>query len=152
MSVNRITPLWLAKLEEATLQYSLAFQRVHDQLGKTNTGRVPPWCFALDRMNIEDVAVLDPILARLEHDRRRWRAALHSLTEYIALRDTDDSLPMPQPEDGPDVNPDAGTLTQELDRFITVLNRAKNGGVIYVNGTFEPVNMANTPTTEPPKK
>lgn len=152
MSSNRITPNWLAKLEEATHQYSLAFQRVHDQLGQTNTGRVPPWCFALDRMNIEDVAVLDPILARLEHDRRRWRVALHSLTEYIALRDIDDSVPMPKPQGNPDDNLDAGTLTQDLDRFITVLNRAKNGGVIYVNGTFEPVNMANSPTTKPPKK
>lgn len=140
----------MTKFEEATRNYRLAFQRVHDRLQETNTGRVPPWCFALDRMNIEDVANLDPVLARLEHDRRRWRAALHSLAEYIALKDEVEFVPGPREPAETEGTLDPGRLTRELDRFITVLNRAKNGGVIYVNGTFEPVNLAKPDRTEPP--
>jgi len=140
----------MTKFDEATRNYRLAFQRVHDRLQETNTGRVPPWCFALDRMNIEDVANLDPVLARLEHDRRRWRAALHSLAEYIALKDEVEFAPSPREPAETEGTLDPGKLTRELDRFITVLNRAKNGGVIYVNGTFEPVNLAKPDRTEPP--
>ena len=40
-----------------------------------------------------------------------------------------------------------GDADAELDRFITVINYAKQGGVIYVNGTFEPV---STRSSTPP--
>lgn len=138
----------LNRLAEASKAYRRAFREVQDQLRATELGRIPAWCFAVDRMEIEELEKLSPELAAAEQDRRRRRVALHALTELIAL--TGDHEPTLGSAAEAMMSSLEGDPDAELDRFITVVNYAKNGGVIYVNGTFEPV--ATRASSMPPSE
>lgn len=132
--------------------YRIAFETVQTQLKALDLGRMPTWVFAVDRMDLKEIAKLSHPLALAERERRRWRAALHALAELIAL--SGDNEPTYSEENEPEA---AMTLSdddndRELDQFITLVNRAKAGGAIYVNGTFEPVTGGRnraTPTPDP---
>jgi len=130
------------RLADLSARYRSAFVEVQDCLARAEMGRIPAWVFAVERLPIEDVAALSEELAAAESRRRSLRVALHALIELIALEDDEG-----RPADGSDVDhlvtamsdaEDDGAQKQ-LDRFISVINYAKSGGCIYVNGTFEPV-------------
>lgn len=131
--------------------YRIAFETVQNQLKALDLGRMPTWVFALDRMDLNEIAKLSHQLALAERERRRWRTALHALAELIAL--SGDHEPTYSEENEPEVA--MTTLSEddndrELDQFITLVNHAKSGGAIYVNGTFEPVTGSrNSPTPNP---
>lgn len=127
----------MVRLAEAAQQYREAFREVQRALLDEDLGRVPSWVFAVDRLPLEEVEDLSPRLARLEARRRRWRVALHAMAELIALEDTGESLRAP-PDTSQLDTADESNLPR-LDRFITVVNFARQGNVIYVNGGFEPV-------------
>ncbi|NCG20881.1 MAG: hypothetical protein GWP91_17875 [Rhodobacterales bacterium] len=124
----------------AAERYRIAFEAVKTQLKTLDLGRVPSWVFALDRMELSVIAKLSHPLALAERERRRWRTALHALAELIALSGNH------EPENS-DKSKSEDAITSlleddndsELDQFITVVNHAKSGGAIYLNGTFEPV-------------
>lgn len=133
---------WQNRFAEIARSYRAAFRAVQRQLRATDMGRIPAWCFAIDRMEIAEIAALDPNLAAAERERRQWRVALHSLAEYIALQADAASLDQQGSATGSEqalLDSIGGDGDAELDRFITVLNYARTGGVIYVNGSFEPV-------------
>ena len=144
---------WLLLFSEAADAYREAFREVQNHLRDADMGRIPAWCFAIDRMDLDDVEKLSTELAVAEQNRRRRRVALHALAELIALTGDTNTRP------GLSADPEAlvssleGDADAELDRFITVINYAKSGGVIYVNGTFEPVSTraSMAPMELPPK-
>lgn len=121
----------LARFAEVAEAYEHAFADVQRRLKELATGRLPTWVFAIDRLSLDDLAQADPELAEAERQRRAWRAALHAMAEHIALGS--DERPALEPADA-----DAAHL-QKLDRFITIVNAAKTGDCIYVDGRFEPV-------------
>ncbi len=129
---------WLSRFNDAADAYRDAFRKVQNLLRDADTGRVPAWAFAIDRMDLSDVHALSPELGAAEEERRRWRVALHALAEHIALSG-DTTRPGLSEDPESLVSSLDGHADAELDRFITVINYAKAGGVIYVNGTFEPV-------------
>lgn len=132
---------WLVRLADAADAYRASFLAVQQHLRQADMGRIPAWCFAVDRMELEELDRLSPALARAELERRRRRVALHALVELIALSGDEPSAP-PEPVDAESLSrPSEGTADAELDRFITVVNFAKAGGATYVNGTFEPVSL-----------
>ena len=129
------------RLAHTASRYRDAFAAVQDILRRADLGRVPSWVFAVDRMPLEELAVLNHDLAVAEHKRRQWRVALDALVELYALTPDEEQHPgevremidrMQSAAESPD------SLLQ-LDRFISVINAAKAGGCIYVNGGFEPV-------------
>jgi len=137
------------RLEAATQRYRDAFAQVQQILGDLDLGSVPSWVFAIDRQPIAKVKEWGDELYEAELHRRRARQAMHSLVELMAL-DPSGQPPPEQPDNAEDL-PDLGTgdldtaetanLTK-LDRFITVMHRARAGGAVYLNGTFEPVRGA----------
>ena len=142
---------WLQRFADASERYRAAFIEVQRQLREAELGRIPVWCFAIDRMAIEDVRNLSPALYDAEDERRRWRVALHALAELIALNSVESPVvPEAQPAETPEAMLESmgDGADAELDQFITVINYAKNGGVIYVNGTFEP--LARGKASQPP--
>ena len=141
---------WLRRFAEAAEAYRKAFREVQKQLRDTDMGRIPAWCFAVDRMELAELERLAPALATAERERRQWRVALHALSEYIALHgDADPALPSIDGGNEEElIESLRGDGDAELDRFITVINYARSGGVIYVNGTFEPVKGG--PHSQPP--
>jgi hypothetical protein len=112
-------------------------------------------------MTLEDIHHKSPKLAEAEQWRRSCKVALHSLAQHMSLE--------PEPgEEGPEGEFIAATTSGEevdilmsslspetadseaknvvdpvsqrkLDAFISVVNYARGGGCIYVNGGFEPV-------------
>jgi len=132
------------RLAEAAARYREAFQRVQDLLLDLDLGRVPSWVFAIDRHGLDAVHDFSAELHEAEVHRRRCRQALHSLAELIALDEPGQALPA--------AAADADDLSQldtaddadlaRLDRFISVMNNARAGGAVYLNGTFEPVSGA----------
>lgn len=129
---------WTRRFTEAADAYREAFAAVQEHLRSADMGRIPAWCFAVDRMAIEEVEQLSPELGAAELERRRRRVALHALAELIALTESSDHA-VPSPDPPPSMPPGDIEADADLDRFITVVNYAKAGGVIYLNGTFEPV-------------
>lgn len=136
---------WLLKFADLAEAYRTSFREVQNQLRNADMGRIPAWCFAVDRMEIEEVDKLSPELGAAERSRRKYRVALHALAELIAL--TGDTKPASSEAVPANlVESLEGDADAELDRFITVINLAKSGGVIYINGTFEPVgSLASLP-------
>lgn len=132
---------WVARLAEAAEAYRTSFHAVQQHLRQADMGRIPAWCFAVDRMELEELDKLSPALARAELERRRRRTALHALAELIALSGDEPSAPPEPVVAEPVTRPSEGAADAELDRFITVVNFAKAGGATYVNGTFEPVSL-----------
>lgn len=123
----------LARFAEVAERYERAFAQVQDLLRQAEHGRLPSWVFAIDGVRLEALAAVSPELAEAERDRRAWRTALHALAEHIALGGDAVAL-----DDGaPDQRDDAHL--QKLDRFISIVNAAKEGGCIYVDGRFQPV-------------
>jgi hypothetical protein len=144
---------WLERFAEAAAAYRTAFRDVQRILRDTDMGRIPQWCFAIDGISLDELAKLDTDLASAERERRRWRVALHALSELIALNG--ESEPQLSHPDGSDSQEElieslGDTGDVELDRFITVINYAKSGGVIYINGTFEPIKGGQKPPTTAP--
>jgi hypothetical protein len=130
------------RLAAASRRYRRAFQQVQSMLSGQDDGQVPGWVFALDRHTLEEVQTMSPELYAAELHRRRCRRALHALVELIALDDPGASLPSAvvaaeDPAAALD-DPEKADLAK-LDRFISVIHAAREGGAIYVNGTFDPV-------------
>lgn len=140
-------------LEAAAKNYREAFATVQAILEGTDLGRVPPWIFAVGRMTIPELKTVSDELAEAEQYRRSCRIALHSYVELLALELGGDPM-----EVAPQVDEDAidtlvdrksdpeesltsfgGTGQRRLDAFICVMNYARGGNAIYVNGTFEAV-------------
>lgn len=135
------------RITEASDRYRAAFAAVESFLATHSLDPVPSWVFAIDRLPIENLETISEELAVLEANRRSARQALCSLIELIALRvDTpnegldedgqvDVSAVMQQVPASGDEN-----WKESLDRFITIVERARVNGCIYLNGTFTPVN------------
>jgi hypothetical protein len=119
----------LARFGEAMSAYREAFSQVQRILQTTDLGQIPNWVFAIDRLPLDEIQGMSEELLVAESRRRRARTALHGLVELMAL------------ENEADAKPDTGDQADlpKLDRFITVINAARGGGCIYVNGTFEPI-------------
>ncbi len=143
------TRAWLNRYADAAEAYRRAFREVQDQLRAADMGRIPSWCFAVDRMDIEEVRKLSEDLGTAEEERRRRRVALHAIAELMAL--TGDQEPSLGAAAEAIVSSLDGDPDAELDRFITVVNYAKAGGVIYLNGTFEPVTTRTGISSLPPE-
>lgn len=136
----------LQRLAETSARYRDAFLEVQAVLASLDLGRVPSWTFAIDRLPLEEVAELSPALAEAEERRRAWRTCLHALTELIALDDPD--APGEIAGEPTEASGDAEHLGK-LDRFITIVNFAKAGGCIYVDGGFQPVARPGTKEAAP---
>ena len=131
-------------LEAAAKNYREAFNVVQTILENTDLGRVPPWIFAVGRMTVPELKTVSAELAQAEQHRRSCRIALHSYVELLALDLTGepmDEVPMVGTRSNPEESlPYAGGSGQRrLDAFIFVMNYARGGNAIYVNGTFEAV-------------
>jgi hypothetical protein len=120
-------------------RYRSAFVRVQQRLTLVKDLPVDAWVFNLDRLKLEDIHAVDAELGLLEEHRRQVRAALHALTELHALdgegaglEDDQDARSTFERLDG------AGEDRRQLDRFMTVVNAARDAGCIYVNHTFQP--------------
>lgn len=138
----------LQRFELVAASYRRAFDDVQACLGRLDRGDVPDWAFAIDQMPIEQMMGLDPELAQLEIMRRRWRTALHSMAELIAL-EGGQGMPIADPPEKARASLDRPSLDDgdrvRLDRFISILDQARAGGVIYLNGTFQPVESTPVP-------
>ncbi len=133
----------IRRLSDLTARYREAFEDVQACLARAKMGRIPAWVFAVEKLTIEDVASLSEELAAAESKRRSLRIALHALVELIALEDLDmNATSDPNAEVDELITSMSGQendSARQLDRFISVINYAKNGGCIYLDGTFEPV-------------
>lgn len=146
----------LARFEVVAASYRRAFDDVQAHLGRLDRGDVPAWAFAIDAATPEKMSALDPELARLELMRRRWRTALHAMSELIAL-EGGQGMPITEPAEGVRGLLDRPSIEESdrvrLDRFISILDRARAGGCMYLNGTFQPVDHTPVPaqrTHRPP--
>ena len=147
----------MQRLTALTDQYRAAFGDVQDLLARSELGRIPSWVFAIDRLKIEEINALSPELAAAENRRRTLKIAMHALLEYIALEDD-----APIDRDDPSTEEVANLVSsledreldnaRQLDRFITVVNYAKSGGCIFINGTFEPVVHSAAPGPQAPQR
>ncbi len=134
----------IQRLAELTERYRIAFSEVQDCLAAAEMGRIPAWVFAIDRLKMEEVNALSPQLAIAESRRRSLKVAMHALVEFIALEDegeghtseptTEEVAHLMSAMEEQEVEAARG-----LDRFISVVNYAKAGNCIFINGTFEPV-------------
>lgn len=120
-------------------RYRNAFVKVQHRLTQVKDLPVDPWVFNLDRLKLEDIHAVDADLGLLEEHRRQVRASLHALIELLALdgdgtglEDDQDARSTFERLDG------AGEDRRQLDRFMTVVNAARDAGCIYVNHTFQP--------------
>jgi hypothetical protein len=120
----------LARFNDAMRTYREAFAHVQEILSTSDLGPVPSWVFAIDRLPLDQVQAMSEELLVAESRRRRARVALHALVELMALEDGEATG---KPDTGDEAN------LPKLDRFITVINSARSGGCIYVNGQFEPI-------------
>lgn len=134
----------LGRLAEVSVRYREAFDEVQGLLAKTELGAIPSWVFAIDRLSLEELAPHGEALVEAETRRRRWRTALQALTELVALDDPGQTRP---DSDEVPVAPDTADQADlpRLDRFITVVNFARAGGCIYLNGSFAPVEREEQP-------
>ncbi len=127
-------------------RYQAAFDKV-EELVKVHAARLeglPPYVFAIDRLDDEQLALLPNELRQAEKYRRQERVALHCLVELIALEqmpgvDWTPPIPLQDPNTKPEEliqhEPEFSDGT-ELDRFISIMDFARRHGVIYLNGTF----------------
>ncbi|MFT4626199.1 MAG: hypothetical protein ACI8PZ_004875 [Myxococcota bacterium] len=146
----------LLRYAEVANHYRRAFKSVQDALAAVELGRVPPWVFAVERLTREELNAIAPALAEAETQRRAWRAALHAITELIALEDAGEAG-LPPARNEAEVRTLFDSLDgdmrnqRKLDRFISVINGARAGSCIYINGTFRPTGFRDpdppTPTT-----
>lgn len=143
-----MSPSVAAQLAEIAREYRKAFDDVQEVLQRTDTGKVPGWVFAIDRFDVKDLAEMSKELARVEQRRRQWRSALHAMSELMALHEDEIPVPAPSASDTYDPetsleemvsNPPDPSSLPALDRFISVVQYARTVGVMYVDGTFQPV-------------
>lgn len=125
----------LSRFAEVAEAYEHAFCEVQERLRQARHSRLPTWVFAIDSLSLDELAATDPELAEAERQRRAWRTALHALAEHIALGGD----PNGNPNDKRDPDTLEAAHLHRLDRFITVVNAAKAGDCIFVDGRFEPV-------------
>ncbi len=123
----------LAQLAEVATEHRAAYDELQVILQRAPSPRLPSWVFALDRLELDDLASVDPGLHEAELRRRQWRVALRAITELVALQD---GAGTSYPDDL--AAPDDADLPRR-HRFISVLNAARAGGCVYVNGSFQPV-------------
>jgi hypothetical protein len=121
------------RLAEVAAEYRAAFEEVQALLERADLGPIPGWVFALDRLAIDELSGMGEALHEAELRRRQWKVALHAMAELVAL----------EGGEAPEV-PRAGAPADDanlprLDRFISVVNYARAGGCMYVNGRFQPV-------------
>ena len=141
----------LERLSQVAVAYRQAFDDVQRALGELDAGQMPRWAFAVDRMPIDDMRDHAPELARAEQLRRRWRVALHAMAELVALGECE-VAPLVAERARADLDrPSLDEVDRaRLDRFISVIDQAREGGCIYLNGTFQPVD--HTPRPAPRRR
>ena len=124
-----------------------SFLAVQEVLQSSDLGPVPSWVFAIDPLPLEEVKAFSEELLRVEIRRRKWKAALLAMAQLIALEDQGRELLNEPPTSTSLTEVDSADEADlhKLDRFITVINAARAGGCIYVNGTFEPVERDTGP-------
>ena len=146
----------LERLASVAMRYRQAFDEVQSILSRLQLGELPRWAFAVDGRPLEEMQDLSPELARAELLRRRWRTALHAMAELVALEGEEIALPDQDEALASLDRPSLDNADRErLDRFISVLDQARAGGCIYVNGTFQPVEPTPVPvarTHAPPSR
>lgn len=135
------------RFAEIAQRYRESFLQVQEVLQSSDLGPVPSWVFAIDPLPLEEVKAFSDELLRVEMRRRKWKAALLAMAQLIALEDRGRELldEPPSPATLTDVDAVDAADLHKLDRFITVINAARAGGCIYVNGAFEPVERDSVP-------
>jgi hypothetical protein len=110
--------------------------------------------FGLEGVDLETLNGVSPRLAQAEAYRRASRAALHAVSELLALEDpcaalsAQPSFVAPEGRSGESKDRWVRSLTTAaradtrwqgaLDRFISVVNYADANGCLYLNATFVP--------------
>ena len=138
------------RFAEIAERYRQSFDEVQAVLQSSDLGRIPNWVFAIDPLPLSEVREFSEELLRVEVRRRKWKAALVAMAELIALEDQGREL-LNQPPTGSsltEVDSANQADLQKLDRFISVINGARAGGCIYVNGTFQAVERDTGPPDE----
>lgn len=144
----RTRPEAQRRVAEAMARFVRAVEAVEAALVAAPELEIPRFVFALDLLDDVGPAGLPAPLARAERDRRQARAALHAVTEHVAL----ELVPGPSRWQSPAMPHAPGEATSalsaqreadlttddalHLDRFITVLERARRQGASFQNGTF----------------
>jgi hypothetical protein len=156
----RIDHTMLARLQKAADDYRQAYDVVERTLRQADHPDLPTWVFNLERFNVEALKAMSPDVARAEARRRACRRALHAVAELTALDDQVGALAAEPTMELPDVGTaegmtrwaegvadktDADRWTNAIDRFIGIVSYADEGGCVYLNGTFEPVDTHDDP-------
>lgn len=145
-----MSPATIERLHAAMARYREAFENTQAHLRATSVQGAPQWVFALDGLPLNEVREYGIRLAEAEEKRRTARAALHALVELLALHG--ETLPGDDPTSwiaaGAAEAVDNHAWHDSLDRFISVMNHARDAGVMYVNGDFRPSDDPGSDTTD----
>lgn len=144
----RTRPEAQRRVAEAMARYADAVRAVEAALEAAPELEFPRFVFALDQIDDAHLPSLPGGLGRAERDRRQARAALYAVAELVAL----EQVPGPAQWQAPVVPHPPGAAAEallaqrvddvavhdnlHLDRFITVLERARRLGATFQNGTF----------------
>lgn len=147
----------MERLAAACQEYRTAFEAVERTLEEVADPTLPSWVYNLEDFDLEALEAAAPRVADAERCRRANRAALHAVIELVALDDDEGTLAAQ-----PGGTPPAETIEalssravddlrwlRVLDRFISVVGRADDGGAQYVNGTFAAVVAHPTDPSDP---
>ncbi|TNE87911.1 MAG: hypothetical protein EP330_16595 [Deltaproteobacteria bacterium] len=145
-----MSPETIARLQVAMQRYREAFDQTQVHLRAAGGPQTPQWVFALDKLTLGEVREYGILLAEAEEKRRTARTALHAIVELLALHG--DGISGQDPTTWI-ATESAGTSDEHawhdaLDRFISVVNYAREAGVIYVNGDFRPSDDAGSDSTD----
>lgn len=145
-----MNPDTLQRLERAMARYREAFDETQTHLRAAAGPQVPQWVFQLDQLTLGEVRELGLLLSEAEGRRRTARTALHAVVELLALHG--EGLRGHDPAAW--IATESADSTDEsawhdgLDRFISVVNYARDAGVIYVNGDFRPSTEPGSDSTD----
>lgn len=145
-----MTPDTLARLQRAMERYRETFDETQTHLRAAAAPGTPQWVFALDKLTLGEVKEYGILLAEAEKKRRSARTALHAVIELMALHGDglrgDDPSAWIAGESADGV--DERAWHDRLDRFISVVNYARDAGVIYINGDFRPSTETGSDSTD----
>ncbi len=122
-------------------RYDEAFAEVERLLSQqADLDERQPWVHSLAQQPLVLLEHKHPELAQAERRRRAWRVALHAAAELLAWHSSGKSgLPEGLSLAGIlELTPDDESVRCALDRFVTTLDYAKEGGCHYVDGQFLP--------------
>ena len=133
--------LAVERFQEVARRYDEAFAEVERHLAtyRGEDGAIP-WVNSLAYVPLVTLEQRDPPLAAAEASRRAWRVALHTCAELLAWH-LGGRSGLPEDLDFADLfqkTPAEEDVRRVLDRFVTTLDYAKDGGCHYVDGQFLP--------------